>query len=67
MRHFISTMREWIQRHATTPDGYAFSQRQIEQMLGLSGAEIATWMSDRARPGIARLLHLRESGINPST
>lgn len=60
MKQFIGNLRSWIVENATDKDGYAFGQREIAMMLGVKGPELSTWHTGPKRPGIARLLHLKE-------
>ena len=55
-------IRAWVSEHCLPrADGRLWSQREIAYVLGITQNEYCAWMRDTARPGIQRLVQLRES------
>ncbi len=51
--NFRKFLNRWIEENC---DGEG--QRSIAARLGVTQNEISAWMNDKARPGIARLIHI---------
>lgn len=60
MRSVQKFLAKWVARHCTDRDGKKFGQRTIADMLGITQNEYSNWMNDNARPGLPRLIRLRE-------
>lgn len=66
MRSVQRFIRTWVAKHCPThPDGRPWSQREIADALGITQNEYSSWLNDRARPGLPRLVKLRESTGTP--
>lgn len=60
MAAVLRFLDQWVQRHCTASNGEPWSQRAIAESLGVTQAEYSSWLGDRARPGLPRIIRLRE-------
>lgn len=58
MRAFQLFLEKWIELHCTDREGNPWPQRAIAQSLGITQNEVTRWLSDKARPGLPRAIHL---------
>lgn len=60
MRAVQAFLTRWVARHCMGRDGKKYGQRAIADTLGITQNEYSNWMNDVARPGLPRLIRLRE-------